>query len=245
MLFAILTKLRRAVLDLLPIILVIAFFQLIVLRQPFPDLGKVLVGSLFVIVGLMLFIEGLDMGLFPIGDALATSLARRGSVPWLLVFGFGLGFTTTVAEPTLIAICQKAAEVAAEAQLIPAGSTVADRYALHLRLTVAVSVGAAVVVGIFRILRGWPIQWLVIGGYLGVTTMTLFAPDTIVGIAFDSGGVTTSTVTVPLATALGVGLASSIKGRNPLVDGFGLIALASLFPMIFVMGYGILIFGGR
>ncbi len=241
--FALLTKLRRAFLDLVPLILVIAFFQLFILRQPFPELGKVLVGAVFVIVGLMLFVEGLEMGLFPIGDAMAMSLARKGSVPWLLVFGFGLGFTTTVAEPALIAICQKAAEVATEERLIPSGSSVADHYALGLRLTVALSVGFAVAVGIFRILRGWPVHWLVIGGYLVVTIMTPFAPDAIVGIAFDAGGVTTSTVTVPLATALGVGLASSVRGRNPLVDGFGLIALASLFPMIFVMGYGLVVFG--
>ena len=185
------------------------------------------------------------MGLFPIGDAMATALARKGSLLWLLVFSFGLGFTTTVAEPALIAISSKAAEVATEAGLIAATSSAADTYALGLRLTVAFSVGLAFAIGVLRIVRGWPVHKLVIGGYLVVILMTLVAPKPIVGIAFDSGGVTTSTVTVPLATALGVGLASSIRGRNPMVDGFGLIAFASLFPMIFVMGFGFFVFGGR
>ena len=245
MVLALLKKLGAAFLDLVPIILVIAFFQLFILRQPLPNLGEVLVGAVLVVVGLMVFVEGLDMGLFPIGDAMATSLARKGSLPWLLVFGFGLGFTTTVAEPALIAVSGKAAEVATQAGLIPPGPSSAQNYALGLRLTVACSVGFAIAVGVLRILRGWPVHWLVIGGYLVVTAMTLIAPEAIVGIAFDSGGVTTSTVTVPLTTALGIGLASSIGRRNPLVDGFGLIAFASLFPMIFVMVYGIVVFGSR
>jgi len=241
----VLKKLGTAFLDLVPIILVIAVFQLVVLGQPFPQLTEVLLGAVFVVVGLMLFVEGLKMGLFPIGDAMATALARKGSLLWLLVFSFGLGFTTTVAEPALIAISSKAAEVATEAGLIAATSSAADTYALGLRLTVAFSVGLAFAIGVLRIVRGWPVHKLVIGGYLVVILMTLVAPKPIVGIAFDSGGVTTSTVTVPLATALGVGLASSIRGRNPMVDGFGLIAFASLFPMIFVMGFGFFVFGGR
>jgi len=241
----VLKKLGTAFLDLVPIILVIAVFPLVVLGQPFPQLTEVLLGAVFVVVGLMLFVEGLKMGLFPIGDAMATALARKGSLLWLLVFSFGLGFTTTVAEPALIAISSKAAEVATEAGLIAATSSAADTYALGLRLTVAFSVGLAFAIGVLRIVRGWPVHKLVIGGYLVVILMTLVAPKPIVGIAFDSGGVTTSTVTVPLATALGVGLASSIRGRNPMVDGFGLIAFASLFPMIFVMGFGFFVFGGR
>lgn len=238
-------KLGTACLDLVPIILVIAGFQLVVLRQPFPELAELLVGGIFVVVGLTLFVEGLKMGLFPIGDAMGVALARKGSLPWLLVFGFGLGFTTTVAEPALIAISGKAAEVASEAGHIAANPSTIGAYALGLRLTVAFSVGLAIAVGVLRILRGWPVHKLVIGGYLVVILMTLIAPKAIVGIAFDSGGVTTSTVTVPLATALGVALASSIRGRNPMVDGFGLIAFASLFPMIFVMGFGMLVYGGR
>ena len=236
-------RLRETVRDLLPIIAVISFFQLAVLKTPFPELADVLVGAVLVIVGLMLFVQGLQMGLFPIGDAMAVALARKGSLTWLLVFSFALGFSTTIAEPALIAITGKAAEVAAAAGMIGtgAGDIVAmDAYALGLRLTVAFSVGLAICIGVIRILRGWPIHYLVIGGYLLVIVVTPFVPEGIVGVAFDSGGVTTSTVTVPLVTALGVGLASVIRGRNPLVDGFGLIALASMLPMLFVMGFGVL-----
>ena len=160
-----------------------------------------------------------------------------------MTFGFGLGFSTTVAEPALIAITREAAKVAAQGDIIASGENARASYALGLRLTVAVSVGLAIAIGIIRILRGWPVHYLIITGYMIVVLMTLIAPEEIVGIAYDSGGVTTSTVTVPLVTALGVGLASSIRGRNPMVDGFGMIALASLFPMIFVMGFGMIVFG--
>ncbi|MEJ2142641.1 MAG: DUF1538 domain-containing protein [Gammaproteobacteria bacterium] len=227
--------------DLLPIIFVIGFFQIIVLQQPLPNLGSVLIGTVLVLLGLSLFVEGLKIGLFPIGESLAYDFARKGSLFWLLVFAFALGFGTTVAEPALIAVADKAAEVAALAGAIENNPLARDSYATGLRFTVAVSVGIAILVGVLRILRGWPIQYLIIGGYLGVVIMTAFAPKEIIGIAYDSGGVTTSTITVPLVTALGVGLASSIKGRNPMIDGFGLIAFASLTPMIFVMGYGMLI----
>ena len=232
-----------AVRDLLPIFVVIVVFQVVVLRQPFPHVAEVLIGAVFVVVGLMFFVQGLEMGLFPIGEAMAYAFARKGSLTWLLVFGFLLGFSTTIAEPALIAIAGEAADVAADAGYIGPDAASRSSYALQMRLVVALSVGVAIVLGIFRILRGWPVQFLIIGGYLVVTIMTFFAPDVIVGIAFDSGGVTTSTVTVPLVTALGVGLATSIQGRNPLIDGFGLIALASLMPMIFVMLMGILKFG--
>jgi hypothetical protein len=158
----------------------------------------------------------------------------------LLLFAFLLGFGTTAAEPALIAIADEAAEIAATEQMITETAEAMSRYALGLRLTVALAVGIAIVVGVFRILMGWPVQYLIIGGYLGVVLMTYLAPPHIVGIAYDSGGVTTSTVTVPLVTALGVGLASSIHGRDPLLDGFGLIAFASLTPMIFVMAYGMI-----
>jgi hypothetical protein len=226
--------------DLTPIVLVVALFQLLVLRQPFPDLAGLLAGLLMVLVGLTLFTKGLELGLFPIGEALAHALARRGSLGLLLVFAFALGFGTTVAEPALIAVAEEAARVAAEAGAIADAAAARHDYATGLRYTVALSVGVAVVLGVVRILKGWPVQWLIIGGYLGVVLMTAFAPPEIVGIAYDSGGVTTSTITVPLVTALGVGLASSIAGRSPLVDGFGLIAFASLTPMIFVMAYGAL-----
>ena len=180
------------------------------------------------------------MGLFPIGERMAYAFARKGSVLWLMAFAFALGFGTTVAEPALIAVAAEAAQIAAEGGVIERSETAMDDYANGLRYTVALSVGFAIVVGVLRIIKGWPIQSLIIGGYLAVVVMTLFAPEEIVGIAYDSGGVTTSTITVPLVTALGVGLASSIKGRNPMVDGFGLIAFASLTPMIFVMAYGML-----
>ncbi len=226
--------------DLLPIILVIGFFQLVVLQQPIPNLGKLLLGTAMVVVGLALFIRGLEIGLFPIGENMAYAFARKGSLFWLLAFAFALGFGTTVAEPALIAVAAEAANVAAVGGMIVDDESARAAYANGLRLTVALSVGFAIVLGVLRILKGWPIQYLIIGGYIGVVVMTAFAPAEIIGIAYDSGGVTTSTITVPLVTALGVGLASSIKGRNPMTDGFGLIAFASLTPMIFVMAYGML-----
>ena len=224
--------------DLAPIVIVIAGFQLLVLRQPIPELVSVLAGLGLVIVGLALFVVGLDIGLFPLGETLAEEFARKGSLGWLLVFAFALGFGTTVAEPALIAVTREGARAAADAVLIENTPAALQRYALHVRLTVAFSVGIAIVVGVLRILRGWSLPIIVVSGYIIVMGMTLFAPSEIVGLAYDLGGVTTSTVTVPLVTALGVGLARTIRGRNPLIDGFGLIALASLAPMIFVMGYG-------
>ena len=227
--------------DLLPIVLVIGFFQIFILRQPIPDYEDLLIGSVFVVIGLALFVRGLEIALFPIGEAMAYAFARKGSLFWLLLFGFCLGFGTTIAEPALIAVAGEAATIAADGGMI--GDSAADKrsYATGLRVTVALSVGAAIVVGIIRILKGWPIHYLIIVGYAGVVFMTAFAPKEIIGIAYDSGGVTTSTITVPLVTALGVGLASSIKGRNPMIDGFGLIAFASLTPMIFVMLYGMFV----
>ena len=224
--------------DLAPIIAVVAFFQIVVLRQPFPNLAETLIGLVCVVGGLALFIQGLESGLFPLGEAIAHAFARKGSAAALLAFAFCMGFGTTVAEPALIAVAGEAAKVAAEAGFIV--DEVAERasYAFNLRMVVAFSVGVALVVGVLRILKGWPIHRLIIGGYVLVTTMTLFAPAEIIGVAYDSGGVTTGTVTVPLVTALGVGLATSIKGRNPMLDGFGLIAFASLTPIVFVLAYG-------
>ncbi len=234
-------SLLSSVRDLLPIILVVAFFQIFVIRQPVPDFGRILAGFMLVIFGLTFFIRGLEQALFPIGESIANAFARKGNVFWLLLFAFALGFGTTIAEPALTAVTAKAAVIAAREGAIAADKAVMANYALGLRLTVAFSVGVAIVVGVFRIIRGWPIQYLIMGGYAGVVIMTFFAPPEIIGIAYDSGGVTTSTVTVPLVTALGVGLASSIKGRNPMIDGFGLIAFASLTPIIFVLGYGMII----
>ncbi|MEH6581325.1 MAG: DUF1538 domain-containing protein [Halioglobus sp.] len=227
--------------DLLPIVLVILFFQFIVLQQPLPNVGQILTGIVFVVLGLTFFIHGLEQGLFPIGESMAHAFARKGSLFWLMAFAFSLGFGTTVAEPALIAVAAEAADVAAVGQMIEATDEAKSRYANGLRFTVAFAVGLAIVIGVLRILKGWPIQWIIIGGYIIVVVMTMFAPQEIIGIAYDSGGVTTSTITVPLVTALGVGLASSIRGRNPMIDGFGLIALASLTPIIFVMAYGMFI----
>jgi hypothetical protein len=227
--------------DLLPIILVIAFFQFAVLQQPMPNVGDILVGLALVVLGLTFFIYGLEMGLFPIGESMAQAFAKKGSISWLLTFAFCLGFGTTVAEPALIAVAKEAAIVAASGGIIADTLESQLSYANGLRFTVAFAVGFAIVIGVLRILRGWPIQYLILGGYVVVVMMTMIAPSWIIGIAYDSGGVTTSTITVPLVTALGVGLASAIKGRNPMIDGFGLIAFASLTPMVFVMIYGMVI----
>ncbi|MFN1648064.1 DUF1538 family protein [Vibrio rotiferianus] len=227
--------------DLLPIVVVITFFQLVVLQEPLPNIAPILFGLLLVVLGLTFFIFGLEMGLFPIGESMAQAFARKGSVFWLLIFAFCLGFGTTIAEPALTAVADEASEVAAEGGMILNTEEAMEEYADGLRLTVALSVGIAIVLGVLRILKGWPIQYMIIGGYIGVVILTGFAPENIIGIAYDSGGVTTSTITVPLVTALGVGLASAIKGRNPMVDGFGLIAFASLLPMMFVMVYGMVV----
>ncbi len=236
---SILKKLWDALVDLIPIIVVVVFFQSIVIREPFPQIGEVIFGIILVILGLMLFIEGLEMGLFPIGETMAQALAKKGSLFWLLIFSFTLGFSTTIAEPALIAITKEASVISSNAGLIANSQDVREVYAMGLRLTVAFSVGLAIVIGVLRILKGWPLHYLIIGGYVLVMLMTIIAPREIIGLAYDAGGVTTSTITVPLVTALGVGLATIIKGRSPLLDGFGLIAFASLLPMIFVMAYGI------
>jgi len=227
--------------DLIPIVVVILIFQFFVVKQPLPSLADLMIGLMMVVIGLTLFIKGLDLGLFPIGNSMAHALAKKGSLFWLIVFAFSLGFGTTIAEPALIAVASEAADVAARAGEIGSTEAIKQEYAFGLRLTVAFAVGFAIVVGVIRIIKGWPIHVFIMIGYAGVITLTAFAPREIVSLAYDSGGVTTSTVTVPLVAALGVGLASSIKGRNPMVDGFGLIAFASLSPIIFVLLYGMFI----
>jgi hypothetical protein len=236
-----LRSIRQSAQDLLPIVVVIGFFQLVVLRQAVPQIGQIFAGAVMVLLGLSLFVQGLKMALFPLGEDMAYSFVRRGNLWLLLLFAFTLGFGTTVAEPALIAIADEAATIAANGGVIAATEDSMSNYALGLRLVVALAVGFALLVGVIRILKGWPVQYLIIGGYIGVVVITGFAPPEIIGIAYDSGGVTTSTVTVPLVAALGIGLANSIRGRDPLIDGFGLIAFASLTPMIFVMAYGIII----
>ena len=226
--------------DLAPIVVVIAVFQILVIREPVEGFLSLVFGALLVVAGLTFFIFGLRVALFPIGEEIAHSLARKGSAFWLFTFSFVLGFGTTIAEPALLAVAEEAADVAVEAGMIKDNEQAIANYALGLRLVVALSVGVALLLGVFRILANWSLPLMIIGGYILVVAVTAVAPPEIVGIAYDSGGVTTSTVTVPLVTALGVGLASSLKGRNPLLDGFGLIAFASLTPILFVLSYGII-----
>jgi hypothetical protein len=229
---------RGSIRDLSPIVLVIAAFQYLVLGQPLDGALALVGGALTVVLGLTLFVYGLELALFPIGEALAVALARRGSVAWLLVFAFALGFGTTIAEPALTAIAREAALVAAGGGAIPDTGAARAEYVLGLRLAVATSVGVALLLGVLRIVLGWSLPLMIMCGYALVVLMTAVAPPEIVGIAYDSGGVTTSTVTVPLVTALGIGLASSLRDRNPMTDGFGLIAFASLTPIVFVLAYG-------
>ncbi len=217
--------------DLLPIIIVITSFQLFILQQLPDDLLSIAIGLFIVAFGLAIFIQGLEIGIFPIGENLAQEFAAKGNLFWLLMFAFLIGFSTTIAEPALIAIANKAS-VISQGRID----------AMMLRITVALSVGFAIGLGVFRILTGHAIHFYIITGYVIVVVLTFFVPVEIVGLAYDSGGVTTSTVTVPLVAALGVGLASSIKERNPVIDGFGLIAFASLTPMIFVQAYGLLVY---
>ncbi len=224
--------------DLLPIALVISVFQIFVFRDSAAVLFSMLGGAFFVVAGLTFFIFGLRLALFPVGEGLAHSLAKKGSVFWLVAFAFVLGFGTTIAEPALIAIAAEAAQVAAGADAIESTDEAIHGYALGLRLTVALAVGVALVIGVMRILADWSLPVMIITGYCLVVLLTTIAPPEIVSVAYDSGGVTTSTVTVPLVTALGIGLASSLRGRNPLTDGFGLIAFASLSPILFVLAFG-------
>lgn len=232
------SSLLKSLRDISPIVIVILFFQGFVLDSSLPNLWDILFGMLLVVLGLSLFVMGLELGLFPIGENLAHAFANKGNLIALLAFAFCLGFGTTIAEPALVAVAKEAAKVAAQAQHISASEASMQEYAAGLRLSVAVAVGVAIVIGVLRIIKGWPLYQIIIAGYLLIVLFTPFAPQQIIGIAYDSGGVTTSTITVPLVTALGVGLASSINGRNPLFDGFGLIALASLTPILFVMLYG-------
>jgi hypothetical protein len=227
--------------DVLPIIVLITGFQLFVLRQPIPNLGRLIVGGIYVIIGLTFFLVGLEKALFPLGKIMAAQLSDpalihgTGSVGdpgdwsaygWVYFFALLIGFATTIAEPSLIAVAFKANEVSA--------GTISQ---WGLRITVAIGVAVGICLGVFRIISGTPLYLYILTGYMIVIVQTFFAPKSIIPLAYDSGGVTTSTVTVPLVTALGLGLAASIPGRNPALDGFGLIAFASLFPIIAVMGY--------
>ncbi len=223
--------LKESFRDLLPIIVVILFFQLAII-QAVPDTWlSTTIGLIIVGFGLAVFLQGLEIGIFPVGEGLAKDFAEKGSNFWVMIFGFMIGFGTTIAEPALAVIAHKAAAISS-------GRIDAD----VLRYVVALSVGFAILLGVYRIIKGHPIHYYIIAGYLAVVTVTFGAPQEIIGLAYDLGGVTTSTVTVPLVAALGIGLASTIKGRNPVIDGFGLIAFASLTPMIFVQVYGIFVY---
>jgi nitrogen regulatory protein PII len=215
----------------MPIILVILFFQLAIIQSVPENWLSTAIGLGIVGVGLAIFLLGLEVAIFPVGEKLASDFAHKGSTFWIIIFAFLIGFGTTIAEPALYVIAVKAASISS-------GRIDANT----LRFVVAFSVGFAIVLGVWRIIKGHPIQYYIIAGYVLVVSTTAFAPHEIVGLAYDLGGVTTSTVTVPLVAALGIGLASTIKGRNPILDGFGLIAFASLTPMIFVQIYGIFVY---
>ncbi len=237
-----LDTLAGTVSDVLPIVSILAVFQLFVLRRSLPNPLQLLQGLAFVMAGLVFFLMGLERAVFPLGKTMAAQLtapevlgieggaAEAGPDPlgylWVYAFAFAIGFSTTIAEPALIAVSLKAEELSA-------GSI----DAWGLRIAVAIGVAIGISLGAFRIVLGAPLHYFIGVGYLVVVVQTLFAPKLIVPLAYDSGGVTTSTVTVPLVAALGLGLAESLPGRSPLVDGFGLIAFASLFPMLTVMTY--------
>ena len=215
--------------DVAPILIAIFFFQYIIIKKPVAHLHKIVTGIVMVVLGLYAFIVGLEMGLFPIGETIAFQLTDMGNNLLIYLFAFLIGFSTTMAEPALLAIAIKAEEISE-------GNIKQN----VLRIVVALGVAIGIGLGSYRIVAGDPIHYYIIAGYMLVIIFTYFAPKYIVPIAYDSGGVTTSTVTVPLVAALGLGLAENIEGRNPLIDGFGLIAFASLFPMLTVMGYGII-----
>jgi len=230
--FSFFEDLRGSLFDLSIIIGIVFFYQFAILQTVPDDLPSIFIGLMLVAVGLALFLRGLELGIFPLGEDLSQQLSKLSTRTWVIVFAFVIGFATTIAEPALIAIAHKAAVIS--------GGQID---AFSLRIVVALSVGFAIVLGVVRIIMNHPIHWYIMGGYFLVLTITLFAPEEIVGLAYDSGGITTSTVTVPLIAALGIGLSISLKARNPLIDGFGLIAFASVMPMIFVQGYGIFAYG--
>ena len=235
-----LLTIANTVLDVVPIVAVIFGFQILILRKPVPKPGKILRGLVLVLLGLGFFLEGLEAALFPLGRLMAQQLTdpvfiAGSSDPgilgwqdyyWVYLFAFAIGFSTTVAEPSLLAVAIKANQVS--------GGSIG---VWGLRVAVAIGVAIGIALGVFRIVTGTPLYWYIITGYVFVLTQTLLAPRLIIALAYDSGGVTTSTVTVPLVAALGLGLAATVPGRNPLLDGFGLIAFASLFPIMSVLAY--------
>ncbi len=225
--------------DVLPIVTIIFTFQFFVIRKRVPHFTSVVIGFVLVLLGLTFFLVGLERALFPIGELMAQQLTSFDFIKgaegeaitwhnyfWVYVFAFAIGATTTIAEPSLIAVAIKANDVSGGA-IHPFG----------LRIAVSIGVAFGIALGTWRIVVGLPIHWFIIAGYIVVVIQTFFSPKMIIPLAYDSGGVTTSTVTVPLVSALGMGLASTVPGRSVLIDGFGLIAFASLFPIISVLGY--------
>ena len=245
MLSQFLTTLLTTITDVLPIAAILFGFQFAVIRKPIPNIARVLAGFVWVIIGLSLFLIGLEWALFPLGKLMAQQLTDPVFIAgvdgeqaietlvlhwqdyfWVYIFAFLIGFSTTIAEPSLIAVAIKANDVSGGAIGV-----------WGLRIAVAIGVAIGISLGCYRIVVGDPIHWYIIVGYILVVIQTMFAPKMIIPLAYDSGGVTTSTVTVPLVAALGLGLAETVPGRSPLIDGFGLIAFASLFPIISVMAY--------
>lgn len=231
--------------DVLPIIGVIVFFQIFIIKKPFPHIEKTLVGIIMVIIGLFVFIEGLESTFFPIGENMANQFALKGNIWWLIIFGFAIGFATTFAEPTVTIIANKAAQLSANAGKLANEAPAISRYALELRLTISLAVGLSIAFGVVKVIKGWPLAWFIMAGYGLIIAIAPMIPREFVGIAFDAGGIATSTISVPFITSLGIGLASSFRGRNPFVDGLGLIALACMTPILFVMLFSVLFHGTR
>lgn len=233
-----------AVLDILPIVAVLMAFQWLVIRRPFPNLKRVAMGFAYVVIGLVVFLEGLELALFPLGTLMATQLTDPGFIfgsdtppaavgwatwhdyYWIYIFAAALGFASSIAEPAVIAVAMKVRDVS--------GGTISI---WGLRLVVAVGAAFGLVLGTLKLVTGTPLHYFMIPAYLLLVAQTWFAPRSIIPVAYDSGGVTTSVITVPLVTALGLGLANAIPGRSPLIDGFGLVAFVCLFPIMTVMGY--------
>lgn len=226
----------RTALDLAPILGIVLLFQVVVVGGLPADSGERAIGLVLLLLGLALFVRGLETSVFPLGEALAEGLARRGSIPLLVGFGFALGFGSTVAEPALALVAKEAAAVLAQES-----AASPDVIATFLRIGVATALGFAIALGVLRILLGWPIVWLVLPGYGIAALLALLAPSALSDIAFDAGAAATSAINIPLMLALGIGLSTMIRGRDPLVDGFGLVALASLTPMLAVLLAGLVL----
>jgi hypothetical protein len=232
---ALLRELGRNLRDLLPILLVVVVFQAFVIREPMPEFERRLVGVALVLIGMTFFLRGLTMSIFPLGDTMAEWLARRGSLPLLLGFAFAIGFGSTFAEPALGAVVDQVA-----AAMAPGGPPGRDAgsgtvFSVGLRLLIAFAVGGALVAGVLRVVKGWSVAWFVVPGYAVAALLASISDSPLAATAFDAGAAATSAINIPLMLAIGIGLATMIRGRNPLVDGLGLVAMASIAPMIVVL----------